>query len=85
MTSRPDKPDPWSVPVAVLQIPEDGLHRDLDADEAVRNAMAELAGLREVLSVHASFDVTPKSVLRAEAGTHTPPCERSQRDLNSFL
>jgi uncharacterized metal-binding protein YceD (DUF177 family) len=61
MTSRPDKPDPWRVPVAVLQIPEDGLHRELDADEAVRKAMAELAGLREVLSAHASFDVTPKS------------------------
>ena len=61
MTSRPDKPDPWRVPVAVLQIPQDGLHRDLDADEAVRKAMAELAGVREVSSVHASFDVMPKS------------------------
>ena len=61
MTSKPDKPDPWRAPVAVLQIPEDGLHRDLDADDAVRKAMAELAGIREVLLAHASFDVTPKS------------------------
>jgi uncharacterized metal-binding protein YceD (DUF177 family) len=59
--SRPEKSDPWRVPVAVLQIPESGLHRELDADEAVRKAMAEVAGLREVLSAHASFDVMPKS------------------------
>jgi len=59
--NRPDKPDPWRVPVAVLQVPEDGLHRELDADEAVRKAMADVAGLREVLSAHASFNVKPKS------------------------
>jgi uncharacterized metal-binding protein YceD (DUF177 family) len=44
----------------VLQIPESGLHRELDADEAVRQAMADIAGLREVLSAHASLDVKPK-------------------------
>jgi hypothetical protein len=54
------KSDPWRVPVAVLQIPESGLHRELDADAAVRQAMADIAGLREVLSAHASLDVTPK-------------------------
>jgi uncharacterized metal-binding protein YceD (DUF177 family) len=54
------KSDPWRVPVVVLQIPESGLHRELDADEAVRQAMADIAGLREVLSAHASLDVTPK-------------------------
>ena len=48
--SKPDKTDPWRVPLAVLQIPESGLHRELDADEAVRKAMAEVADLREVLS-----------------------------------
>jgi uncharacterized metal-binding protein YceD (DUF177 family) len=58
--SRPEKSDPWRVPVAVLQIPESGLHREIDADEVVRKAMAEVAGLREVKSAHASFDVTPK-------------------------
>ena len=70
MTSKPDKPDPWRVPVAVLQIPESGLHRELDADEAVRKAMAELAGVREVLSTHASFDVTPKSGGRFHVAGH---------------
>ena len=59
--SKPAKTDPWSVPLTVLQIPESGLHRELDADEAVRTAIAEVAGLREVLSAHASLDVTPKS------------------------
>jgi hypothetical protein len=56
-----DKPDPWRVPVIVAQVPETGLHRDIEADAAVRQAMADLAGLREVLSAEASFDVTPES------------------------
>lgn len=62
--SRPDgisdKPDPWRVPVVVAQIPETGLHRDIEADQPARKAMAEVAGLREVLSASASLDVTPK-------------------------
>jgi uncharacterized metal-binding protein YceD (DUF177 family) len=64
MINRSPKPDPrsdpWRVPVTVLQIPESGLHRELDADDAVRKAVAETAGLREVVSAHASLDVTPK-------------------------
>lgn len=56
-----DKADPWRLPVVVAQIPETGLHRELQADRAVREAMAEIAGLREILSAIASFDVTPKS------------------------
>jgi Large ribosomal RNA subunit accumulation protein YceD len=56
-----EKPDPWRVPVVAAQVPETGLHRDIEADAAVRQAMADLAGLREVLSAEASFDVTPKS------------------------
>jgi uncharacterized metal-binding protein YceD (DUF177 family) len=54
-----DQADPWSVPIAVLQIPETGLHRDLEAGPAERAAMAEVARLREILSASASFDVTP--------------------------
>jgi hypothetical protein len=45
----------------VAQIPDTGLRRDVEADAAARKAMAELAGLREVLSARASFDVIPKS------------------------
>ena len=56
---KPDRADPWSVPIPVLQIPDTGLHRDLEADEATRAAMAEVAGLREVLSASGSFDMVP--------------------------
>ena len=31
-----NKPDPWSVPVTVAQIPDTGLHRDIEAGRAVR-------------------------------------------------
>jgi Large ribosomal RNA subunit accumulation protein YceD len=52
--------DPWRVPVVVLQIPQSGLHREFEADLAERGAMAEIAGLREIMSASASFDVVPK-------------------------
>jgi len=51
---------PWSVPVTVAQLPDTGLHRAFEASQAVRDAMAKLAGLREILSASASLDVTPK-------------------------
>ena len=60
-TGISDPPDPWSVPIAVEQIPDTGLHRDIEASAATRAAMAELGGLREILSASASLDVTPKS------------------------
>ena len=60
-TGTTEKPDPWRVPVVVAQIPETGMHRDIAADQAVRQALAEMGGLREVLSAQASFDVTPRS------------------------
>jgi Large ribosomal RNA subunit accumulation protein YceD len=56
-----DSADPWSVPITVEQIPDTGLHRDIEASAAIREAMAELGGLREILSASASLDVTPKS------------------------
>ena len=56
-----DKANPWRLPILVDQIPDTGLHRELEADHAVREAMAEVAGLREILSANASFDVVPKS------------------------
>jgi hypothetical protein len=65
-----DKRDPWSVPVTVAQIPEAGLHRDIQADRAQREAMAELAGLREILSARAALDVTPKSGGRVHVAGH---------------
>jgi hypothetical protein len=56
-----DRPDPWRVPIAVVQIPETGLHRDIEADTAARAAIAEVGGLRDVLAASASLDVTPMS------------------------
>src|SRR5436190_1968434 len=56
-----EKQDPWRVPIAVVQIPDTGLHRDLKADQAICAAVADVGGLREVLSVSASLDVTPMS------------------------
>jgi uncharacterized metal-binding protein YceD (DUF177 family) len=62
--------DPWRVPVTVAQIPDTGLHRDFEADRAVREAIAETGGLREVLSASASLDVTPKSGGRIHVTGH---------------
>jgi len=52
--------DPWSVPVTVAQIPDTGLHSEFEADRDEREAMAEVAGLRNVLSASASLDLMLK-------------------------
>ena len=65
-----EKQDPWRVPVAVAQIPEIGLHRDIEADQAICHAIADIGGLREVLSAQASFDVMPKSGGRFHVSGH---------------
>jgi hypothetical protein len=51
--------NPWSVAVTVAQIPEHGLHRDIEASAAERDALAAVAGLREISSAQASLDLTP--------------------------
>jgi uncharacterized metal-binding protein YceD (DUF177 family) len=58
--------DPWRYQVVVAQIPDTGLHRDIEADAVAREAMAELAEVREIRSAHASFDVT----LRRDGRVH---------------
>jgi uncharacterized metal-binding protein YceD (DUF177 family) len=59
---KPDnKPDPWRVPLTVAHIPETGLHRDIEAGPAEREAIAAVGGLREILAANASLDVTPQS------------------------
>jgi len=68
--SLTDRPDPWRVRITVEQIPDTGLHRDIEADQAVRGAMAEVAGLREVLSARASLDVTPQRGGRYHVAGH---------------
>jgi hypothetical protein len=69
-SSTIDKPDPWRVPVTVAQIPEAGLHRDIEASPAEREAMAEVAGLREIVSANASLDVTPEGGGRFHVAGH---------------
>jgi hypothetical protein len=64
------KADPWSVPVLVAQLSDTGLHREIEADRAIRDAMADVAGLREVLSASASFDLTPKNGGRVHVAGH---------------
>jgi uncharacterized metal-binding protein YceD (DUF177 family) len=53
--------DPWRIPVVVAQIPDTGLHRAFEAGEVSRAAMAEIAGVREVITANASFDLQLKS------------------------
>ena len=74
-----EKPDPWRVPVAVAQIPDTGLHRDLEADQATRDAVADVGGLRAVLSVQASLDVTPKQ--RRPLSCRGPRARADRTDL----
>lgn len=52
---------PWRAFVPVVQIPDSGLHREIEADQATRAAMAGIAGLREISSARASFDLRPRS------------------------
>jgi uncharacterized metal-binding protein YceD (DUF177 family) len=56
----PNKPAsklPWSVPVALSDIPENGRRFDLTADEATRSEVAKIAGLRSLPRLQATFDV----------------------------
>jgi uncharacterized metal-binding protein YceD (DUF177 family) len=58
--NRTDRANPWSMPIVVAQIPDTGLLRAFEASPAARAAMADVAGLRDVLSARASLEVTPK-------------------------
>ena len=49
---------PWSVPVAVEDIPEAGMHIEIDAPPVARTELAELAGLRDLPALSAVFDLT---------------------------
>jgi hypothetical protein len=57
---------PWSVPVAVSDVPEAGRHLDLVADPQTRGAIAKLAGITAIPRLTASFDVA----LRGRGGLH---------------
>jgi hypothetical protein len=61
LRTDPSRSDPWRAYVTVAQIPDSGLHREIEADDATRRAMAELAGLREVAFARGSFDLRHRS------------------------
>jgi hypothetical protein len=48
----------WSFRLAREEVPEDGLHLEIVADEAVRGALARTAGVRDVARLAATFDIT---------------------------
>jgi Large ribosomal RNA subunit accumulation protein YceD len=47
----------WTVPVALDEIPETGLHREIEATAEIRAALAALAGVRDLPALSASFDL----------------------------
>lgn len=49
---------PWSLKIAVEEIPESGLHLALEAPAAVRGEIAQLAGVSELPQLTAVFDLT---------------------------
>jgi uncharacterized metal-binding protein YceD (DUF177 family) len=55
----------WSVPVAVEDIPDAGLHVAIEAPAATRAAVAELAAVRDLPQLSAVFDLT-----RQGSGVH---------------
>lgn len=63
---------PWSVPVAVDNIPDTGLHIEIEAPAATRAQMvalvAELAAVRELPQLAAVFDLTREGALVHVAG-----------------
>lgn len=48
---------PWCVPVAAQDIPETGLHLELEAPEPTRAEMMKFAGLRDLPRLSATFDL----------------------------
>jgi uncharacterized metal-binding protein YceD (DUF177 family) len=59
--SRDALRDPWRALVNVAQISDGGLHREIEADDRARAAIAEAAGLRGVSAVRAAFDLSHRS------------------------
>lgn len=69
-----EKPgNPWSVPVAVDDIPDTGLHKEIAPPDAVRAELAELAAVRTLEGLSAAFDLT-----RRGAGVHVTGTVRAR-------
>lgn len=57
MSKMNDTEIPWSFPIAVAQIPDAGLHHDINASAAQLERLSAIADVREILQASASFDV----------------------------
>ncbi len=57
---------PWRVPLVAEMVAATGQRVELVADDAVRAAVAELAGLRDLPRLEAQFDIAR----RGETGLH---------------
>jgi hypothetical protein len=53
-----DRDRPWSKPISIADVPDEGLHVALEADPDVRAALARIANLRDLPRLEASFDLT---------------------------
>jgi len=58
MTKQPSPVIPWSVPIAVADIPETGRRFDLIPDAATRDAIAKVASVTALPRLEAGFDLT---------------------------
>lgn len=56
--TQPTAEHPWSVALAIHEVPDTGRHVELTADKTVRTAIAKTAGLRDLPRLAAAFDVT---------------------------
>ena len=59
-SEQPSSEHPWSVPVAIHDVPETGRNFALVPDERTREAVAKLVGLRSLPRLEAQFEVTPR-------------------------
>jgi Large ribosomal RNA subunit accumulation protein YceD len=53
-----NKPETWHVPVRLEDVPDAGLHLDLDADAEVRARLAAVAGVLDVPRLRTSVDLS---------------------------
>src|SRR5215218_8236250 len=74
MTNRPA----WSVPVRLSDLPADGTHRSIAADEATRAAVAREARVLGLPRLEADLKVTPRGRDRAHVrGTVSATVEQA--------
>jgi uncharacterized metal-binding protein YceD (DUF177 family) len=59
--NKPPKSSPWSAPILVRDIPQEGQHYALSADAMTCARVAELAGVREISRLAAEFDAIPRA------------------------